>query len=36
VFSIKQRGSVMIAFIVSLFYRHSCRTSLGEMRRLAG
>jgi hypothetical protein len=29
---IKQRGSIMVAFIINLFYRHSCRAALSAIR----
>jgi hypothetical protein len=33
---IKQRGSVMLAFILSFFYQHSCRKYLAAVRRYRG
>jgi hypothetical protein len=30
--SIKQRGSVMLAYIISLFYRRACKQYLTAMR----
>jgi hypothetical protein len=29
---IKQRGSIMVALIISLFYRQSCRAALSAIR----
>jgi hypothetical protein len=31
--SIKQRGAIMMAYIISLVYRGLCRQSLNAMRR---
>jgi hypothetical protein len=30
---IKQRGAIMLAFIINLFYRQSCRAALSAIRR---
>jgi hypothetical protein len=30
--SIKQRGSIMLDFILNLFYRQSCKTALSAIR----
>jgi hypothetical protein len=31
--SIKQRGAIMVAFIINLFYRQSCKTALCAIRK---
>jgi hypothetical protein len=31
--SIKQRGSIMLAFLINLFYRQSCKTALSAIRK---
>jgi len=33
---IKQRGSIMLAFILSLVYQHSCRKYLAAVRKYRG